>query len=61
MEATWRTVDEWIDRAARAGQRSGFGDLPIAALAGELRALVWSLDDEFARMSRLRFVGLYEP
>jgi predicted nucleic acid-binding protein len=60
-EATWETIDEWIDRAGRSGQRFGFGDLLIGALAAELDALVWSLDDDFERMSRLRFVGLYEP
>jgi predicted nucleic acid-binding protein len=60
-DETWATIDGWIDRAGRSGQRFGFGDLLIAALASELGALVWSLDDDFARMSRLRFVGLYEP
>jgi predicted nucleic acid-binding protein len=60
-DATWQTIDEWIDRAGRSGQRFGFGDLLIAALAAELGALVWSLDDDFERMSRLRFVGLYQP
>jgi predicted nucleic acid-binding protein len=60
-EATWQRIDEWMDRAGRSGQRFGFGDLLIAALAVELGALVWSLDDDFERMSRLRFVGLFEP
>jgi predicted nucleic acid-binding protein len=60
-EATWQRIEEWIDRAGRSGQRFGFGDLLIAALAAELGAFVWSLDDDFERMSRLRFVGLYEP
>jgi predicted nucleic acid-binding protein len=60
-EATWPTIDAWIDRAAQSGQRFGFGDLLIAALANDLGALVWSLDDDFARMSRLQFVRVYEP
>lgn len=60
-DSTWPTIDEWIDRAGQSGQRFGFGDLLIAALANELGALVWSLDDDFARMSRLRFVQVYEP
>jgi predicted nucleic acid-binding protein len=60
-ETTWSTVDDWIERAGRAGQRFGFGDLLIAALANDLGALVWSLDDDFERMSRLRFVEVYEP
>jgi predicted nucleic acid-binding protein len=60
-EATWPIIDDWIDRAGRSGQRFGFGDLLIGALASELGALVWSLDADFARMSRLRFVEVYEP
>jgi predicted nucleic acid-binding protein len=60
-ETTWSTVDDWIERAGRAGQRFGFGDLLIAALANDLGAVVWSLDDDFERMSRLRFVEVYEP
>jgi predicted nucleic acid-binding protein len=60
-DATWPLIDDWIDRAGRAGQRFGVGDLLIGALANELGALVWSLDEDFTRMSRLKFVGLYEP
>jgi predicted nucleic acid-binding protein len=60
-DTTWQTIDDWIDRAGRSGQRFGFGDLLIAALADELGALVWSLDADFARMSRLRLVEVYEP
>lgn len=56
---TWPMIDDWIDRAGRSGQRFGFGDLLIAALASELGALVWSLDEDFARMKRLRFVDVY--
>jgi predicted nucleic acid-binding protein len=59
-DATWQTIDAWIDRAGQSGQRFGFGDLLIAALANELGALVWSLDSDFARMSSLRFVQVYE-
>jgi predicted nucleic acid-binding protein len=60
-DATWVLIDDWIERAGRSGQRFGFGDLLIAALASELGALVWSLDEDFARMGRLRFVDAYEP
>ena len=57
---TWSTIDRWVDRAADAGERFGFGDLLIGALAAECGALVWSLDRDFARMERLKFVDVYE-
>jgi predicted nucleic acid-binding protein len=60
-EGTWALIDTWIDRAARGGQRFGFGDLLIGALASEIGALVWSLDDDFTRMRRTGLVDLYEP
>lgn len=56
---TWRLMNKWIDRASAAGQRFGMGDLLIGALASEVEALVWSLDEDFARMERLRLVRLY--
>lgn len=58
---TWRLLDGWIERIARAGDRFGLGDLLIAGLAHEAGALVWSLDRDFARMSRLALVETYEP
>jgi predicted nucleic acid-binding protein len=58
---TWRALDGWIERAASAGQRFGFGDLLIAALASETGSLVWSLDSDFARMEALALVRCYEP
>ena len=60
-EETWQVIDAWLDRATRSGQRFGFGDLLIGALARETGALVWSLDADFARMSRAGLVDLYEP
>lgn len=60
-EDTWQLIDAWVDVAGAAGQRFGFGDLLIGALARETGSLVWSLDSDFERMSRLGFVDLYEP
>jgi len=60
-DETWRLMDGWVDLAGAAGQRFGFGDLLIGALANETGSLVWSLDSDFERMSRLGFVDLYEP
>jgi predicted nucleic acid-binding protein len=59
--ATWRRIDGWIDHAGDAGERFGVMDLLIAAIAAEQRAAVWSLDEDFARMARLRFVELHRP
>ena len=58
-EQTWQLVEQWIEKAADAGQRFGLPDLLIAALADELGALVWSLDADFARMATLKLVRLY--
>ena len=60
-EETWQVIDGWLDRVARTGQRFGFGDLLIGALARETGALIWSLDADFGRMSRAGLVDLYEP
>jgi predicted nucleic acid-binding protein len=57
---TWRVIDAWLDKAGDAGQRFGFGDLLIAALAHETGSLLWSLDADFSRMARLGFVQPYE-
>lgn len=60
-EATWALLDRWVDEAARAGQRFGFADLLIGALAARLGASLWSLDSDFARMADLGFVTLHHP
>ncbi len=56
---TWRALDPWVARAADAGQRFAITDLLIAGLAHEAGALVWSLDSDFERMERLKFVQRY--
>jgi predicted nucleic acid-binding protein len=61
VDETWRLIDSWIERAMRAGQRFGSGDLLIGALAQGIGALVWSLDVDFVRMGRIGMIGLYEP
>ncbi|MGH9412006.1 MAG: PIN domain-containing protein [Vicinamibacterales bacterium] len=57
---TWRLLDAWIEKTAAAGDRFGFGDLLIAALAAEIGSLVWSLDSDFRRMERLKLVSCYD-
>lgn len=58
---TWRVIHDWVEQAAASGQRFGFGDLLIGALASEAGALTWSLDTDFTRMRRVGLIALYEP
>ena len=58
-EDTWQPLDEWVSRAADAGERFAVTDLLIARLAEEIGGLVWSLDADFVRMERLKLVDLY--
>jgi predicted nucleic acid-binding protein len=59
-ESTWASVERWTVHAARAGQRFALTDLLIAALAEDIGGLVWSLDEDFERMARLRLARLYD-
>ena len=59
-EDTWAPLPDWIARAADAGERFSFTDLVIARLADDIGGLVWSLDSDFKRMARLKFVRLYD-
>jgi len=56
---TWDRMEEWALKAATAGKRFGMSDLLIASLAAERGGQLWSLDDDFREMARLRFVKLF--
>jgi predicted nucleic acid-binding protein len=58
-EETWRLIEGWIAPAADRGDRFAITDLLIAGLASEIGGLVWSLDDDFARMAAAGFVQTY--
>jgi predicted nucleic acid-binding protein len=60
-DETWKQMDHWAIHGSERGQSFGVGDLLIAAMAQEAGALVWSLDTDFQRMARLKFIDLYEP
>jgi predicted nucleic acid-binding protein len=58
-DLTWQTIDGWLDVAGKAGEKFGFADLLIGAIAAEHRAPLWSLDADFTRMARLRLIELH--
>ena len=60
-DATWRLVDEWLERAGDAGERFGFADLLIGAIAAERHGSIWSLGADFSRMERLGLLACHRP
>jgi predicted nucleic acid-binding protein len=60
-EQTWKMIETWIDRAARTGERFGFADLLVGALATENRCSLWSADSDFGRLARLGLIVIYRP
>lgn len=58
---TWQRLDQWVEQAGDAGERFGFADLLIGALAAESGASVWSMDSDFERLARIGLVIRYLP
>jgi len=58
---TWRLVERWVPAAADKGFRVGVAEWLIAALASEIDALIWSLDEDFTQLERLKIARLYSP
>jgi len=58
-EETWIRIDEWLERARAAGERFGFADLLVAAIAADQQAPIWSLDADFTRMARIGLVEIH--
>jgi predicted nucleic acid-binding protein len=58
---TWQRIDHWLERATEAGERFGFGDLLIGAIAAQQQAPIWSHDRDFERMARLALLKRYQP
>ena len=59
-DETWQRIERWVPMAADRGERFAVTDLLVAALAADIDALVWSLDDDFARMERLKMVRRHD-
>jgi predicted nucleic acid-binding protein len=59
-DETWTILEDFATRAANAGERFTITDLLIASAAREIGGLVWSLDNDFARMERTGLVQLYQ-
>ncbi len=60
-EHTWPSLEGWIQAAGQSGERFGFGDLLIAAIAAEAGGKVWSFDRDFERMEKLGFLKCHYP
>jgi predicted nucleic acid-binding protein len=58
-EQTWTLIDEWLELARTAGERFGFADLLIAAIAADNDGQIWSLDSDFARMADLGLIEIH--
>ena len=58
-EDTWRLIESWVGPANDKGHHFTISDLLIAGLTHEIGGLVWSLDDDFARLEKLGYVRRY--
>ena len=58
--STWASLDRWIETATRSGHQFALGDLLIAAITSEQKGRVWSLDEDFARLKKLKLVETYD-
>jgi len=60
-EATWQRIEEWFGTIKSAGDQFGVGDLLIAAIGAEHHSAIWSLDTNFIRTGKLKFIEIYRP
>lgn len=58
-DETWKLIERWVPAAADKGLRFGLADWLITALANEIDALIWSLDEDFTQLEKLKMARLY--
>jgi predicted nucleic acid-binding protein len=56
---TWALIERWVPDAADEGFTFGLADWLVAALAIEIDALIWSLDEDFTHLETLKMARLY--
>lgn len=56
---TWALIERWVPDAADQGFTFGLADWLVTALAKEIDALIWSLDDDFTHLETLKMARLY--
>jgi predicted nucleic acid-binding protein len=52
-------MENWTTLSVKKGRRFGMGDLLIAAISAENEAKVWSLDEDFSRMAKMKWIRLF--
>ena len=60
-DETWTLIERWVPVAAEKGYRFLLAKWLIAALAHDIGGLLWSLDEDFAELERLKIVSRYVP
>ncbi|MDA2930611.1 hypothetical protein MYX84_11815 [Acidobacteria bacterium AH-259-O06] len=60
-EQAWSLIEGWVTRSRARGQGFGVADLLIASIVAQNQGEIWSLDEDFTRMSKLGFVTCYAP
>lgn len=56
---TWEVVERWVPTAADKGFSFDLKDWLVTALANEIGALIWSLDEDFTQLEKLKMARLY--
>ncbi len=58
-DGTWQLIERWVPTAADRGFTFGLADWLLTALADEIDALIWSLDEDFTQLEKLKMARLY--